>query len=144
MGFIIRIRTFLTTPHRDVSYAMLKYDTLGLDLGRGSLSRCFLLGLLPHVTERSVVVDFLEHDASAARQVDEHAVTSVVPAFRTSEKVSVSVVTLVTVEFFPVSVQDDLVLAGEVNTDLVVAVAVAVVEVEREHEVILLEHGDLV
>ncbi len=96
------------------------------------------------MTERSEVIDLLEHDASAARQIDEHAVTSVVPAFRTREKFCVSVVTLVTVEFFPVRVQDNLVLARELHTNLVVAVAVAVVEVEREQKVILLEHCDLV
>lgn len=91
-----------------------------------------------------MIVNLLEHNARAARQIDEHAVRSVVPAFGASEKLCVSVVTLVTVEFFPVGVQDNLVLARELHTDLVIAVAVAVVEIEREQEVVLLEHGDLV
>lgn len=121
--------------------------TLRLNLGRsGGLfqgGRIFL-GLLPHVSEWRVLVDLFEHNARAARQVDEHAVAAIVPAFRAREEFGVSVVTLVAVEFFPISVEDNLVLARQLHADLVVAVAVAVVEVEREHEVILLEHGDLV
>ena len=114
-----------------------------MDLWGGG-SRSFLFRLLPHVTERSVGIDLLENNARAAGQVDEHAVTSVVPAFRTSEKFSISVITLVAIELLPVSVQNNLVLARELNANLVIRVAVAVVEVEREHEVVLLEHGDLI